>query len=503
MQRHNILTLVLALQLVGLMLPSTRAEPSPMLGPNLAPNSSFESGVGMAPDAWIPNPNGTDASFLWDRSIGRTGTSSVRIATSQRIPPLANPGWKTSGFIPIDLTKTYQASVFTYTSDGGVGHIPAIQFFAADNTFLGTVGAVQPSGLTDPLGVWVKKTFTIDLSTRGPASATKVQLVVVQDINDTQGAVTTVNFDDVFFGEVRDVAPIPEALLGDKDGFGFGRVEGDIVPPPQNFDNREAGDPFFTDVWSVPWVGTFPSGSISYTHSWTSSGEIPIASATLNLLTQGIQDGDSQVVGSDQDLRLFVDNVEVPKAFDDVDQFDFFPGIGFAEIVGLVPIEIPENLFPLLADGQAEIRIESHSSGPSAGLDGIAIDYSEFSIFFTLNDKFAPLGPGDVATAFSRTPCGGASAGTFTITATFTNISSDTLSNLLIAVQTLTGDNVLCNANGGPGGTGSQLTVPLQGDLADGQLSPGESFVVELPVGLQSFNPFTFLVDVLGVEVAP
>jgi len=117
-----------------------------------------------------------------------------------------------------------------------------------------------------------------------------------------------------------------------------------------------------------------------------------------------------------------------------------------------------------------------------------------------LNDKFAPLGPGDVATAFSMTPCGGAAAGTFTITATFTNISADTLSNLLIAVQTLTGGNVLCNANGGPGRAGATLTVPLEGNLADGQLSPGESFVVELPVGLQSFNPFSFVVDVWGVE---
>lgn len=117
-----------------------------------------------------------------------------------------------------------------------------------------------------------------------------------------------------------------------------------------------------------------------------------------------------------------------------------------------------------------------------------------------LNDKFAPLGPADVTTAFSWTPCGGASVGTFTITATFGNISSDTLSNLVIAVNTLTGGNVLCNADGGPGGAGAIYTVLLQGDLADGQLSPGESFVVELPVGLQSFNPFTFPVDVLGKE---
>ena len=117
-----------------------------------------------------------------------------------------------------------------------------------------------------------------------------------------------------------------------------------------------------------------------------------------------------------------------------------------------------------------------------------------------LNDKFAPLGPGDVTTAFSRTPCGGASAGTYTITATFTNISSDILSNLLISVNTLTGGNVLCNADGGPGGTGAPLTVPLQGDLADGQLSPSEAFTVQLAIGLQSFNRFQFLVDVLGED---
>ena len=57
---------------------------------------------------------------------------------------------------------------------------------------------------------------------------------------------------------------------------------------------------------------------------------------------------------------------------------------------------------------------------------------------------------------------------------------------------------MLCNANGGPGGAGAILTVPLQGDLSDSQLSPGETFTVQLAIGLQSFTPFQFLVDVLG-----
>jgi len=80
-----------------------------------------------------------------------------------------------------------------------------------------------------------------------------------------------------------------------------------------------------------------------------------------------------------------------------------------------------------------------------------------------INDKFSPLGPGDVTTAFDPTPCGGTSAGTFTIGATFTNTSPDTLSNLFFEVNTLTGGNVLCNADGGPGGEGSTLMVPLEG----------------------------------------
>ena len=184
--------------------PPPPTPPPPPLGPdpNLAPNPSFESGVGTQPNGWTPNPNSVPATFLWDVAFGRTGTSSLTISTTQGslCCPLANPGWITTGFIEIEPGKQYQASVFTFTPDGGVGHIPAIQFFKADGTFLGTIGSTGPSGITDPNGTWVKKTFTFDLSTfPGLASATKVRLVLVQDIATTKGIPTTVFFDDVFF----------------------------------------------------------------------------------------------------------------------------------------------------------------------------------------------------------------------------------------------------------------------------------------------------------------
>ena len=198
----------LALGLVAMICLSNKAVAAPALGPNLAPNPSFDNGTGTQPDGWVPNPNATDGTFLWETTFGRTDSSSLKISASQRFVILSNPGWRTSGFIPIEPNKLYRASVFTFTSDGGVGHIPAIQFFKEDGTFLGTIGATGPSGFTDPIGVWLEKIFTFDLSTFPTlASATKVKLVVVQDIETTIGTVKTVFFDDVYFGVIDVTIP--------------------------------------------------------------------------------------------------------------------------------------------------------------------------------------------------------------------------------------------------------------------------------------------------------
>jgi len=181
--------------------PTPIPTPTPAPKINLVPNPSFENGSGSQPDGWVPNPNGVfDATFVRDTTFGRTGSSSVKISTSEgnASVPLANPGWKISGFIPIEQSQNYRASVFTYTPDGGVGHIPAIQFFKDDGTFLGTIGATGPSRFTDPIGVWLEKTYSFTPSNFPTfASATKVKLILVQDIGSTKGTLTTVFFDDV------------------------------------------------------------------------------------------------------------------------------------------------------------------------------------------------------------------------------------------------------------------------------------------------------------------
>ena len=84
----------------------------------------------------------------------------------------------------------------------------------------------------------------------------------------------------------------------------------------------------------------------------------------------------------------------------------------------------------------------------------------------------------------------------FHITATFTNISDTAIGNPFFEVTDLTGDNVLVNADAGPGGTGATLSP----DVGDGILSPGESLTVTFIIGLGTHDPFSFRVNVKGDE---
>ena len=101
----------------------------------------------------------------------------------------------------------------------------------------------------------------------------------------------------------------------------------------------------------------------------------------------------------------------------------------------------------------------------------------------------------DVRTSLNPAPATDAPAGVFTISATFTNIGGERISDPYFQVAELTDGNVLLNADGGPGGIGSTLipTVP------NGALDPGESMRTDFMIGLSTRRPFSFFVDVFGV----
>ena len=101
-------------------------------------------------------------------------------------------------------------------------------------------------------------------------------------------------------------------------------------------------------------------------------------------------------------------------------------------------------------------------------------------------------------TSFSTIPTPNGPAGTFFITATFTNTSTIPIRKPFFQVVELSGGNVLINADLGPGGVGAILTPDVGSDRI---LAPRESVTAEFRIGLQTLNPFTFLVDVMGEPI--
>jgi hypothetical protein len=113
--------------------------------------------------------------------------------------------------------------------------------------------------------------------------------------------------------------------------------------------------------------------------------------------------------------------------------------------------------------------------------------------FFPLVNVFVTLDPA-LDTAFDPMPGPEAPAGTFTITAMFTNTSTTALHVPFFTVTELSGDNLVLNAEEGAQGVGA--TVPLE--AGDGVLAPGETVAAEFVIGLQERVPFRFFVDLFA-----
>jgi len=111
--------------------------------------------------------------------------------------------------------------------------------------------------------------------------------------------------------------------------------------------------------------------------------------------------------------------------------------------------------------------------------------------------SFEPLGS-TFQTTSDTTGCPAGFTGIFQFAARLTNNSEVLLTNLVVGVTTLTNDNLLQNADGGPAGVGARLTVPRQAGFSDGVLQPEEFVDVPFMICLKQLLPFTFLVDVFG-----
>jgi CSLREA domain-containing protein len=100
-------------------------------------------------------------------------------------------------------------------------------------------------------------------------------------------------------------------------------------------------------------------------------------------------------------------------------------------------------------------------------------------------------------TSLSTAPTPDGPAGTFFVTAMFTNTSTIPIRRPFFQVIELSGGNVLLNADSGTG-VGAILTPDVGPDRI---LAPGESVTAEFRIGLQTLSPFTFFVDVMAEPI--
>jgi hypothetical protein len=165
--------------------------------------------------------------------------------------------------------------------------------------------------------------------------------------------------------------------VGDGDGFGFG-LENNLWRSNSEgfFDFRDSHETF-TDVFPVI---RHMGQSIDYTHEFNVPGVSIIKSASISLRTFGLQDGDPGLVGEASDLKLFLDGIEIPNAFDDVDQFFKLEGKS-GSIAGNIRMDVPQEVLSKMRDGLLDVKLIMEIDQKDVHLmDAFAIDYSQLQV---------------------------------------------------------------------------------------------------------------------------
>ncbi len=114
--------------------------------------------------------------------------------------------------------------------------------------------------------------------------------------------------------------------------------------------------------------------------------------------------------------------------------------------------------------------------------DSVSVNSIESSYYWTLDTTVCPNG----------------FVGKFGFDVEIKNRSYELLSDLVVQVKELTGENIVLIEDGGSGSEGSTITIIETGDYSDGELSPGETVIVPFVICLKRWKPFNLFIDVLG-----
>ncbi len=165
------------------------------------------------------------------------------------------------------------------------------------------------------------------------------------------------------------------SLAGDKDYFGSGFSSGSSLLPVDVQPELDDG--------TMDQYGNFFQG-ITWQHAFVLPVNTIISGATLTIHSWDIEDdgaGDG-LGGVPFDDLLFVDNVEISGAFDNVFSPDAPPSFPVISVFDLNP-----SFYSLLTDGIVDIKVDPFGG---SSIDKIAIDYAELSVTFVPDSEPVP-----------------------------------------------------------------------------------------------------------------
>lgn len=180
------------------------------MGPNLAPNPSFEEGDTM-PTGWTYSPN-TTGIYHWDSDFAHSGHKSVGVMNLT--DPQQNYYW-TTGFIPVDFTRyTYAFSGWFKYNEESADHYNAeflVQEYDKNYNCIYNYGWFYGKFNSE----WKE---TSDMTIKDKAEAKYVKLVLVNFNNYGElNPLCEIRFDDIYFG-VSNTAPNVPTIIGETHG---------------------------------------------------------------------------------------------------------------------------------------------------------------------------------------------------------------------------------------------------------------------------------------------
>jgi len=183
------------------------------IGPNLAPNPSFEEGNTM-PVGWTYDPN-TTGIFHWDSNYAHSGEKSVGILNLTNIYPYEIM-WITTDFIPVNETinSSYMLSVWFKFIDIPNYQYAWIRILGYDISYQPTGGSGHGEGSSDTEWHQISGDTWYD---HGQTKYVKLEIGQAFNLPYKPNPLIEIRFDDVYFG-IWNIAPNTPTITGETNG---------------------------------------------------------------------------------------------------------------------------------------------------------------------------------------------------------------------------------------------------------------------------------------------